>query len=68
MTNIAISKPALYSLIGSAREHELREESPLLTWHCGCRALSIDLSCVWQPCRDHRKSAFWIDFSDAMSA
>ena len=68
MTNIAISKPALFSLIGSAQEHELRGESMQLTWRCGCHALREDLSYLWQPCRDHRKSAYWIDFADAMSA
>lgn len=68
MTNIAISKPALLSLLGSAQEHELGAESELLMWRCGCRAQREDLSYLWQPCRDHRKSAYWIDFADAMSA
>jgi hypothetical protein len=68
MTTIAISKPALLSLIGTAEENELREESMCLSWRCGCLAIHADLSYLWQPCRDHRKSAYWVDFSDALSA
>jgi hypothetical protein len=68
MTTIAISKPALISLIGSAQQHELRDESAFLTWRCGCRAERADLSYLWYPCRDHRKAAYWTDFADALSA
>jgi len=68
MTTIAISKPALISLIGTAHDNELRDESTCMSWHCGCLAIQADLSYLWQPCRDHRKSAYWTDFSDALSA
>jgi hypothetical protein len=68
MTMIAISKPALLSLLGSAEESELCSESAQLTWRCGCSAQRADLSYLWRPCLDHRKGAHWIDFADALSA
>jgi len=68
MTMIAISKPALLSLLGSPQEYEIKTDSAHITWRCGCSAGHEDLSYLWQPCRDHRKGAYWIDFSDALSA
>ncbi|GEM_PF-5140806 len=68
MTMIAISKPALLSLLGSPQEYELRAASPRITWRCGCCAGHEDLSYLWQPCRDHRKGTSGMDFSDTLSA
>jgi hypothetical protein len=69
MTMIAISKPALLSLLGSPQEYELRAEFGRMTWRCGCCAgHKDDLSYLWQPCRDHRKGTSGMDFSDALSA
>jgi hypothetical protein len=68
MTAIAISKPALLSLLGSPQEFEIRADAPKISWRCGCCAGHEDFSYIWQPCRDHRKGAYWLDFSDALSA
>jgi len=68
MTAIAISKPALLSLLGSPQEYELRAESPHISWRCGCCAGHLDFSYLWKPCLDHRKGTSGMDFSDALSA
>ena len=67
MTTIAISKPALLSMIGTPHD-ELRTEAVQLSWRCGCSALQADFSVLWQPCHDHRKGAYWLDFEEELIA
>ena len=68
MTTIAISKPALLSLLGAAQEPDVFGDPVRLTWRCGCHAYRQDLSYLWRPCRGHRKGDTWADFSSALSA